>query len=270
MNVNRKRNVGLIAVATPLMLGMALASPASAMQDTGRTWAKDMGRTWAKPMTAKPDPCPGNHNQVYTANNNSVSPHYVCGGGVGPAGPEGPQGPKGEAGEQGPQGEQGEPGPAGADGEDGTQGPAGEAGPQGLPGENGKDGVSPTLTFTSVTDAETGCVTLTPIVNEVAQDALIVCSGQDGADGAPGAVGPAGPQGPAGENGADGEDGARGPAGKAGETRYFTQDTETGEVSEVDSLPATGGDSSSWWVALAALGLVGAGAGAVYLTRRRP
>jgi hypothetical protein len=78
-------------------------------------------------------------------------------GDVGAIGPKGDKGDKGDAGAagnigpQGPRGEKGDAGEKGDVGETGPQGKPGEAGPKGETGEPGKDGVSPTLSISSIT-----------------------------------------------------------------------------------------------------------------------
>ncbi len=265
MNSNMKRNIGLIAVSTPLLLGTALAVPASATG--GQLCYKGDAVNWK-------DDC-----------KNGWTPVPV---GQGPAGPQGPAGedgadgadstvpgPKGEQGETGPAGPQG---PAGADsqvpgpkGETGAQGPAGDAGPKGddgadstVPGpkgdagSDGDDGLTPS--FTSSIDPDTGCTVLGIIVGEE-QTGIVVCNGQDGTDGSDGVDGLYGPPGPAGERG------ARGLAGKT--YMVSTNPDGTTKTEEIDSLPATGGDSDTWWILLSALGLIGAGTAATVYYRKR-
>lgn len=78
-------------------------------------------------------------------------------GDVGAIGPKGDKGDKGDAGAagnigpQGPRGEKGDTGEKGDVGETGPQGEPGEAGPKGEMGAPGKDGVSPTLSISSIT-----------------------------------------------------------------------------------------------------------------------
>lgn len=78
-------------------------------------------------------------------------------GDVGAIGPKGDKGDKGDAGAagnigpQGPRGEKGDIGEKGDVGETGPQGKPGEAGPKGETGAPGKDGVSPTLSISSIT-----------------------------------------------------------------------------------------------------------------------
>lgn len=78
-------------------------------------------------------------------------------GDVGAIGPKGDKGDKGDAGTagnigpQGPRGEKGDTGEKGDVGETGPQGKPGEAGPKGETGAPGKDGVSPTLSISSIT-----------------------------------------------------------------------------------------------------------------------
>lgn len=78
-------------------------------------------------------------------------------GDVGAIGPKGDKGDKGDAGAagnigpQGPRGEKGDTGEKGDVGETGPQGEPGEAGPKGETGAPGKDGVSPTLSISSIT-----------------------------------------------------------------------------------------------------------------------
>ena len=249
MRVSRKWAAATV-LAAPLTV---LLLPTSA--EAGRTWA----------MTEKEDPCPGNHNQVYTANNNKVSPHYVCGGGVGPAGPQGPkgdEGPKGEQGEQGetgPAGPEGPAGPAGADGTNGTDGTPGLPGAPGLPGRDGVDGLTPQIETT--VDPDTGCTVLKITVGEQPTNTVTLCNGADGVDGQDGVAGPRGPQ---------GEKGDAGPRGERGvtESRYITVHDD-GTTEEIDPLPATGGDDDTWWIVLAALGLVGVGTAITVVARRR-
>lgn len=222
--LNRKLIVTIAAsiAAVPLM-----ASPAAATND-------------------HEDPCPGEHVQVYTANNNKVSPHFVCGTVViskGEKGDDGEQGPKGDQGETGPQGPKGDDGsdgadstvpgpqgPAGAPGADGLVGPAGPAGAVGEPGAAGEPGID----------------------------------GVDGVNGAPGVIGLTGPQGPAGKDAQvegctyDDEGNLE---GCVGEAVMLPKDPD------IKTLPKTGSDEAL--IALAALGLVGVGGAAVYATRRR-
>lgn len=231
----------------------------------GRTWAKDMGRTWA--MSEKDDPCPGQHSQVYTANNNKVSPHYVCGvpGAQGPAGPQGEQGPKGEQGEGGAQGPQGEPGEQGPKGDQGPAGQDGAAGIPGLPGApgtpgkdgaNGVDGLTPV--FEAFPNAETGCTTITVKFGEGESTNLaVVCNGEDGLRGLPGK---------------DGADGKAGEEGKDGVTKTVyierTLDADGNVVTEepVESLPRTGGDEA--WPYLLGIGSLLAVGGTLLLRRK--
>ena len=78
-------------------------------------------------------------------------------GDVGAIGPKGDKGDKGDVGAagsigpQGPRGEKGDTGEKGDVGEIGPQGEPGEAGPKGEMGAPGKDGVSPTLSISSIT-----------------------------------------------------------------------------------------------------------------------
>lgn len=78
-------------------------------------------------------------------------------GDAGAIGPKGDKGDKGDAGTagnigpQGPRGEKGDTGEKGDVGETGPQGKPGEAGPKGETGAPGKDGVSPTLSISSIT-----------------------------------------------------------------------------------------------------------------------
>ena len=108
----------------------------------------------------------------------------VMDGTDGAQGPAGPQGIQGETGPQGPQGIQGETGPAGATGATGPQGPTGATGPQ---GPAGNDGVSPSITVTSITGGHR-----VEIVSASGTDQFDIL---DGTDGAPGAQGPAGADG---------------------------------------------------------------------------
>lgn len=183
------------------------------------------------------DPCEGQHVQVWSEVGNSgagqATNHFVCG-------------------------QVGRDGKDGKDGSDSTvPGPQGPAGPA---GENGLDSVVPGPT------------------------------GADGADGAQGPQGPAGvdgvavegamgPMGPTGPSGGSGMDGARGPRGLRGgvgvdgvtKTVYITRIVhEDGTVTEtpVDALPATGSDMETFWLALAAFGLVGTGV-VIYTIFRR-
>lgn len=258
---------------------VVFAGPAMATNEGGNE--NDGNHNYAK--------CPSGYSIVYNAANNPNG-HYVCGvpGAQGPAGPkgdDGAQGPKGEQGETGPAGPQGPagesnvPGPAGPKGDTGDtgpQGPAGEAGPKGDKGDQGDTGPKgdkgdqgepgTVVSFTSSTDLDTGCQSLTPILNDVVdtENTITVC---------PGAVGPQGPAGADGKDGAKGDDGVKGDTGATGVTKtvYITRVVnEDGTVVEeipVDSLPRTGG--SDWGMAAAGLGLIGAGAAAVYVVRRR-
>lgn len=199
--------------------------------------------------TNKPDPCPGQHNQVYSENSNVKLPHFTCGGGVGPAGPQGPAGKDGSDGKdstvpgpRGPAGEDGESivGPAGPKGDAGADstvpGPIGETGPQGLPG-----------------------------------------LGIPGLPGEPGVAGPQGPSGesivgPQGERGEKGDatssTGARGPAGKDGVTKTVVVEAG-GSVTEVGSLPATGSDDTALWLGAIGGALLVSGGVAMFATRKR-
>lgn len=278
----RFRNLAMAAavVAGPVVL----ASPAMATQN-------------------HTDPCPGQHITVYNSNSNVVLPHFVCGtaGPQGPAGPTGatgadssvpgpkgdtgPAGPKGEPGADstvaGPAGPAGATGPAGASlkGDKGDTGAAGAQGTQGLKGDkgdagtNGKDAsclVGLDLQAVASGSSSEGSLAVGAALDVAGLDTPDPCRGPAGSPGAAGSDG---------SNGRDGKDGksVTGPAGKDGKngvtkTVYITRVVhEDGTVTEeaVDSLPHTGGDSDTWWIALGGVALVAAGTGAVMYYRKR-
>ena len=101
-------------------------------------------------------------------------------------GETGPQGEKGDPGEKGPQGLQGEQGikgdtgetgPAGPKGDVGAIGPKGDKGDKGETGEPGKDGVSPTLSISSITGGHR--ITITDAAGSKSFD---VKNGENGKD----------------------------------------------------------------------------------------
>lgn len=164
----------LLGLATGALVLVPVAGASAASVDTGRTWVKapasliDLGNDNEEKHA---DPCPDQHIQVYTANNNDASPQYVCGplkgekGDKGDPGKDGADstvpGPKGDVGPQGPAGEPGPAGesivgPKGDPGVNGERGPKGEPGvaisATGAPGKDGKDGVTKTIVVTQSPD----------------------------------------------------------------------------------------------------------------------
>lgn len=128
-----------------------------------------------------PDPCPGNHVQVYNDagdhNFPEVGGQFVCGplkGDKGDTGETGATGPKGDTGEQGIQGEKGDTGAAGADGINGVDGKDGVDGVDGAVGPLGNQGYS------------------------ICPDGAVLGLGSYDCTGHLAAAGPVGPQGPAG------------------------------------------------------------------------
>lgn len=200
------------------------------------TGALVVGTAGLASATQNPDPCPGQHSQVYTANNNNVSPQFVCttGGAQGPAGPQGPAGAAGADGEDGTNGSDGETGPEGPTGADGA---AGDVGPEGPAGPAGLDGTSVTASL----NEETGCVDIFAGEQLVAS----ICSGTNGVDGL---------------NGTDGIDGVDGIT----KTIIITKDGE-GNVVDIDrpgaklprDLARTGSDTTMALWGLAILTLLG-------------
>lgn len=276
-----KRSIAAALLAAPVL---AVVAPSAAM------------------ATNKPDPCPGQHIQVYNENSNTKVAHYVCGplagkdgkdgkdgatgpkgdtgaqgatgatGPAGPAGPIGPQGPQGETGAAGSDGATGPAGPAGATGAVGPQGETGPSGPAGATGAAGGDG-SPGATGPvgpAGADGKSAFINAQPLRNNASE---LYCDGNggvvfaygllhsdtplkhtvlcNGADGAPGEVGPAGPA---------------GLAGKAGKTTIVHTD---GTTEEVDGLPATGGSDNAWLLGLVGVGILSAGAGAIWVLRKQ-
>ena len=102
-------------------------------------------------------------------------------GDIGATGPAGEKGDKGDTGAQGPKGDKGDKGDVGA---------TGQTGPAGQDGSDGQDGVSPTVSVTSITGGHRVAVT-----DKDGTETFDVMDGADGADGS---------------NGQDGQDGSDG------------------------------------------------------------
>lgn len=170
-----------------------LAAPVLAVAAPGTAWA-----------TNKPDPCPGQHVQVYNKNSNTEVAHYVCGPITGATGATGATGPKGDTGATGPKGESGSAGAPGPVGNTGATGPSGDTGPAGPAGPMGPTGAAGT-------NGETGATGATGATGTGE-------AGPKGDTGAPGATGPAGPAGLA---GADGATGPVGPVGADGKSAFI-------------------------------------------------